>query len=317
MIIDKEKIFEFNQGNDKQITNLLHNALETKGRKVNHKVKLEKPVFDEFYYRMSGTTWWGKASSDQKEQYLWERNKYKLTESVLVENFGFTFNSKLMLLEEDLEIKSLHANFAFDEVAHLNMILPFLFFNPKGLEKSNPLLLEVGRCIELGDPAALNFMVQVVLEGFGLAHYTGLASACNHPEMKKVFESIIKDEAFHHGGGTLSLNKKVMNKESGEFVCELLENIVTFFSFWSHPYFRAMNLVQGVLTENQMEIFLEESNARSIASQRVEAVKKLVLNHAPAEIKTSLENIKAFNKIPTHQEMIKSYKTSVCNPEVL
>ena len=164
MIINKDKIFEFNLNEDKQITNLLHNALETKGRKVNKNVKLEEPVFDEFYYRMVGTTWWEKASTDQKEQYLWERNKYTLSESVLVENFGFTFNSKLMILEEDLEIKSLHANFAFDEVAHLNMLLPFLFFNPQGLEKSNPLLLEVGRCIELGDAAALNFMVHLVLD---------------------------------------------------------------------------------------------------------------------------------------------------------
>jgi hypothetical protein len=264
---------------------------------------------------MIGTTWWQKSSQQLRDNFLWERSRYTLNESVLVENLGFTFNSKLMMLEEDLEIKSLHANFAFDEVAHLNMIRPFLFFDPAGGQESNPLLQEIGRCIELGDAAALNFMVQVVLEGFGIAHYSGLAAGCTDPELKTVLEDIVKDEAFHHGGGVLSLKHKEMTSEGIEFICDVMENVASFFANWAHPFFRSMHLVQGSITKEQMNQFLADTNANALASERIAALKKLVVTHAPEDLKSALLKIKSFEATPSHTQMVDAYGRSICNPE--
>lgn len=118
-------------------------------------------------------------------------------EAWFVECVGVAFSARMVALSESLEERMVHACAGADEAAHLALFGAWVA--PAGEGDTFHRLL--ARLIEEGDRSTLIFVIQVVLEGWGLSWYRELATHTRDPGLADAFEAVLRDEARHHGAG--------------------------------------------------------------------------------------------------------------------
>lgn len=154
--------------------------------------------------------WWGLdrsavfAKLDVAKQHaaILACNRTLMNEAYFIEKSGLAFTAKMVLMAESTDVAQLYALIGADEATHLAWIEPFI--DPA--DKTNPhgqFLIHLSGLIEECNPQMLVYLVQVILEGWGLDHYKRLAEGCQHAPLEEVFRTILKDEALHHHSGVM------------------------------------------------------------------------------------------------------------------
>jgi hypothetical protein len=105
-----------------------------------------------------------------------------LQEALHIETMGVAFAARMALLATTVEERMLYGFFAAEEATHLAGVSRFASRCPA----EGPFLAMLDELIAEGDRATLVLVVQVVLEGWGLDHYRGLARACRGPALAGV-----------------------------------------------------------------------------------------------------------------------------------
>ena len=170
---------------------------------------LQKACWGPERFHLQKTKSFAGLSKDQKDSVLLRLTELNLSLSYFIEKSGHHYASKMILNSETSEEKTLYALFACEEATHLRMFMNSMWFTPTLKTHFHPMLPALSEAIQWGTKSALVFVVQVLLEGFGIAHYSGLKETCLDPELKNSFQTILKDEARHHGAGL------IMTKASG------------------------------------------------------------------------------------------------------
>jgi len=159
--------------------------------------------------------WWGLHHSTvfasfgktlQREALL-ACNRVVMNEAYFIEKSGLAYTAKMMLLAESTDIAQLYALISADEATHLAWIEPFVTPEDK-IQPRGQFLAFLSELIEECHPQLLVYLVQVILEGWGLDHYKRLMEGCQEPALKETFRTILKDEALHHRSGVMLLNSK-------------------------------------------------------------------------------------------------------------
>ncbi len=156
--------------------------------------------------------WWGLQTSKRFQQWNIETqnailgacNRTLLNEAYFIEKSGLAYAAKMVLLSEATDTAQLYALIGADEARHLSWIEPYI----KNEDKTQPnsqFLGFLSQLIEEAPPSVLVYLVQVLLEGWGLDHYNRLAAGCQHPPLTQIFTTILKDEALHHKSGGILL----------------------------------------------------------------------------------------------------------------
>ncbi len=226
-----------------------------------------------------------------------ELNNYTITEACSIEKLGFAFNSKMMTLSETVEEKSLYANFAFDEMLHLRSMLNFVDYDLREAGRFNPLLDALVEIVAEGDRLSTMFILQIALEGMGVAHYTWLANNCLIPELKETLLTIVKDEAFHHGGGVILFPKADISPSTIEFIVRTLKKIVKIFYSWPQAYWLAIEKGVGELTEAQIHAFSDREAFLMKARGKSQKFKELIYTHAPKNLVSAIESHGVFDDL--------------------
>lgn len=237
------------------------------------------------------------ATEEQRGRILSILSGFYLQESYFIEKSGFAFNAKMMLLSETTEEKSLFAAFADDEAKHLHAVSRFLPRLPKDESLQNPFLLFLAETIRSGDKYAMTLILQVVLEGFGFAHYSHLAQGCLEPALAGVFKDILKDEAFHHGSGIILAKESMPSDSSRAYVEEALVRFVKLSQLWPHGLLGAMEATLGHLSREQKLAVLSALHYEPATQMRLEKLKSLVTSNATAALVQGLEARGAFRPL--------------------
>ena len=132
-----------------------------------------------------------------------------LTEAFFVEKLGIGFAAKMVLLSPTADERTAYALMGADEARHMAAIAEHLGERPdaNGACPDDPFLGLLARAIDTGRRRVLAFLVQVVLEGWGLVHYCRLARGTVDLALRAMLAGIVKDEALHHGGGLAVLGR--------------------------------------------------------------------------------------------------------------
>ena len=121
-----------------------------------------------------------------------------LAESWFVERCGIAFCARMTLLAESLDEQRLYALIGADEAAHAAWLEPWIA--DRGRE-ADPFNRFIAGLAESGSAQPLSFLLQVVLEGFGIVHYGGLAAGCRDEALAALLRRMAQDEAVHHAAG--------------------------------------------------------------------------------------------------------------------
>ena len=132
-----------------------------------------------------------------------------LTEAFFVEKLGIGFAAKMALLSQTSDERTVYALLGADEARHMAAVAAHLGERPDaaGTAPEDPFLTLLARAIDTGRRTTLAFLVQVVLEGWGIVHYCRLSRGAVDPALRATLAGIVKDEALHHGGGLAVLGR--------------------------------------------------------------------------------------------------------------
>ena len=131
-----------------------------------------------------------------------------LTEAYYIEKLGLGFTAKMALLSETTEERMLYCLFAGDEAAHLHAIAAYVGDGAAASAPDDPFLALLTEAIAAGDKPGLTYVVQVVLEGWGIAHYQSIARDCRDGDLRRTLLRLARDEALHHGSGVALLKRR-------------------------------------------------------------------------------------------------------------
>jgi hypothetical protein len=208
-----------------------------------------------------------KLSQEQKDQILRKLTELNLSLSYWIEKSGHNYGAKMILLSETLQEKSLYALFAAEEAIHLREFQNFMNFNPEWSVHQHPMLTFLSKVIAQGNKPTLVFVVQVLLEGFGMGHYHSLKEDCLHAPLKEAYSRILRDEAAHHGAGIILAPGPEISSENKDQIFEFTRSFITSLQSASWPL-KVMEEVSGELTEIEKKRFLDEIEYEKTLSQR-------------------------------------------------
>jgi rubrerythrin len=179
---------------------------------------------ERFQLQKSGT--FGRLDTEGKDAVLLRLSELNLALSYFIEKSGHHYSSKMMAAADTCEEKTLYALFAAEEASHLRLFMNEMWFTPTTESHYHPMLPVLADAIQWGTRDVLVFVVQVLLEGFGISHYSALKETCVDPSLKASLQSILKDESRHHGAGIVLAKARPPTRETADQIFELSRRFI-------------------------------------------------------------------------------------------
>jgi rubrerythrin len=125
--------------------------------------------------------------------------RHLVAESWHIEKCGIDFCARMVRLAASDETRRLYALIGADEAMHSAWLEPWLGEGTRAPDAFNRF---IGGLVEAGTPQPLAYLLQVVLEGFGIVHYAQLAQASRDVRLEATLRRMAQDEGLHHAAGT-------------------------------------------------------------------------------------------------------------------
>ncbi|MEC4816257.1 MAG: ferritin-like domain-containing protein [Scytonema sp. PMC 1069.18] len=223
-----------------------------------------------------------------------------LEEAYFIEKAGVGYMAKMVALAETTEERMLYALFSADEATHLAQINRFLPYN-KLVETDNPFLRLLEDVVESQDKAVLLFVLQVVLEGWGLSHYRNLAKQCQNSNLSSVLSVFLQDESRHHGTGVKLFDRMTLAKSSQETIIQTLTLFLQMVQVGPQSVVAAIEKVKGYLSRSQKVQIFQELDTENHSGSRLLTLRSLMRNPHAGVIVEELETRGAFQPFPVEK----------------
>ncbi|MBI4345667.1 MAG: ferritin-like domain-containing protein [Elusimicrobia bacterium] len=213
------------------------------------------------FFGLEKTRAFASASQEDRRKILGFCAEGILEEGYFIEKSGLNCNAALMLAAETVEEKTLYALMAADEAVHLRLVSPYLP-DAQSRAPQNPFLSLLSRVIVEGTMPAKVYLLQVLLEGWGLTHYRTLAEGCRAPALATAFRRILKDEALHHRGGVLLFDPQRLSDGDRAFVAGAVVEIFRMVQAGPQLAARAVERTLGATRAQRAVLFAELETER-------------------------------------------------------
>lgn len=233
------------------------------------------------------------AGEDDRRAILALCARSTLEEAYFIEKSGLAFTGKMILLSETTEERMLYALFGADEASHLSAIGSWLP-DTHPVRTDNAFLALLADVIEQGERDTLVFVIQVVLEGWGITHYGDIARACKSDGLRQTLLTVVKDEARHHGSGVQLWGSRVVEPRVHEEIVEVLVRFLGMVQVGPVGVLSAIGRVADGLTRDQRRTILGELGCEAHAAHRLTLLRRLMEKAGAGSIVDSLESRGAF-----------------------
>ena len=233
------------------------------------------------------------ASPDAQDAIVRTCGDDLLQEALHIETIGMAFSSRMVLLSDTVEERSLHALFAGEEAAHLAGLSRFGARRPS----QNPFLALLAELVAAGDRPSLVLVVQVVLEGWGLDHYRRLARASTDVALTEVLDGIVRDEARHHGSGLLAAPRLGSTDASVEVLTQFLAMVQA----GPQGVVAAVETHAGALARADRLRAFTELDTETHAGRRLALVRELLLRAGADGVVTALASRGCFRPLSAEE----------------
>jgi rubrerythrin len=194
------------------------------------------------------------------------------------------FAAKMSLLSESDEERMLYSLFASDEAVHFNSISGFVSQSSISRHVRDPFLLFIDEVLQKEDRLTLGYIIQVVLEGWGIFHYRALAADCECEELKRIFENIIRDEARHHRSGVVLFNEREASLDEIEKIVRALARLFMMVQVGPQMVASQIESVKGRLSREQRIKVFEELECERETTKKIETLTSLIRSASQSEI---------------------------------
>lgn len=265
-------------------------------RKVNTDPFLKDLNLSELWeaksYSLGGVNFFDELSRENQNKVLSRCATSRLEEAYHIEKCGMAFTAKMTLLSDTIEERKLYSLFSSDEARHLSYIEDML---PNiELKKEDPFLSLLSNIIDNGSRRPLIFIVQILLEGWGIDHYQMMAETCTNINVRTLLHNIVRDEAGHHGSGLILFDEKELSLREKNYIVDTLQ---LFFQMVQVGPVGIMNdtaEVLGGFNRAQKINFLESIDSEIITHRKLQILKKLMFKSEANSLMEEMETRGAF-----------------------
>lgn len=231
------------------------------------------------YFALDQVSIFQAASGLEQQQILQRLNQELLTESLYIEQAGVGYMAKMVLMAESNQERMLYSLFAADETTHLAQLQPYVPSHSLR-QSTDPFLQLLSEVVNCMDKAVLLFVLQVVLEGWGLTHYRTLAKGCVDPSLTLLFQGFLRAESRHHGAGVTLFNQAEVSASSQSAIVECLGTFLTMVRVGPQRVVNAIATTKGHLSRPQRIEILQQLDTVAHSHQRLQLLKSLMTQTA-------------------------------------
>ncbi|MBW4609210.1 MAG: ferritin-like domain-containing protein [Hassallia sp. WJT32-NPBG1] len=239
------------------------------------------PYWDATHFNLHNVEIFTDAAADEQAEILQLCSCGLLEESYFIEKAGMGYMAKMVLLAETTGERMLYALFCGDEASHFDQICRFLS-TPEPVA-NNLFLRFLEDLIESQDKTVLLFVLQVVLEGWGLSHYRSLAKDCINADLSLMLHSFLQDESRHHATGVTLFDRIDVTPSSQNTIIETLASFLQMVQVGPQSVVAAIEKVKGDLSRQQKVKIFAELDTETHSGSRLKLLRSL-MSHPNAEI---------------------------------
>ena len=275
----------------------LKRILDSRLNKASQPQRSNKYYWNAGYFHLDNTTLFQNATLQQQKEILQIASRSLLEEAYFIEKAGMGYMAKMVLLSETTEERMLYSLFCADETAHLAKIMPFL--NPIPVDTDDLFLQLLGDVVESEDKSLILFVLQVVLEGWGLSHYRSLAKDCCDRDLSLVFRGFLEDESRHHATGVTLFEQQDLDVISKKAIVATLSSFLEMIRLGPQRIVSAVEMVLGDLSRSQKIRLFEELDTEAHSGTRLSILRSLIGNKGGVFV-TDLEERGLFTGYPAY-----------------
>ncbi len=260
---------------DSPLVKLLEARLRTLGRTYPW---LQHEVYDFWsasFFGLDQVCLYQDASDEQRVAIIDLCAGGLLNEAYFIEKAALSYCAKMILLAGTTEVKQAYSLIAADEASHLQWITPYVPEKDRS-GPTGPFLQFLAGLVEECDANLLAYLVQVILEGWGLHHYRSLSNSCREPNLQRVFHHLYRDEAMHHRTGELVFDPRLVSGPQEEFIENALQTYTEFVRVGPQGVVSALEQILGGLSKSQKVKVFAELQTERVAAQKLGMLKNLM-----------------------------------------
>lgn len=262
---------------DNKINRVLAAALQSRDLS-DAPVFEESPIYwGEAYFGLDRVSIFQGASEREQQEILCQLNQGLLHESLAIEQAGVGYMAKMVLMADSSQERMLYSLFGADETMHLAQLQPYA---KSDMEKiaADPFLQLLAEIVESADKLVLLFVLQVVLEGWGLTHYRSLAKDCSDQGLRRLFQSFLQAESRHHGTGVMLFSQAQVSSSSHTAIVDCLATFLQMVRVGPQRVVGAIATQLGHLSRPQRIKILQQLDTVTHSHQRLQLLKALMTN---------------------------------------
>lgn len=208
-------------------------------------------LWDNNRYGLEQSGLFRKLNDGQKDSIYNRLTELNLALSWYIERSGHNYGAKMILLSQTQEEKSMYAIFVAEEAIHQREFENFMTFRPDPRTHWHPMLNPLAKAISDAEKETCVYIIQVLLEGFGMSFYKSLGNQCTFSPLREVYNRILVDEARHHGAGLVAAQMSKPDKIVQEQIFE-----------YSREFINALTSADWVLSAIQSEVTMSAKEER-------------------------------------------------------
>ncbi len=191
--------FYLNSTQNISLKKLLAKSISDK-REFKHKTEFSDTYFFEpEYYNLNKVSLYNNLSNGSQKLILQQLSHSLLSEAYCIEMMGMKYAAKMNLEAQNLEERMFFALMVSEEAMHFAHLREFIKDPVRNMDLS--FINLIAEIVDSNEYGELAILLQVLLEGWGLYHYSNMSKYCTNDDLTSLFKMIIKDEARHHGCG--------------------------------------------------------------------------------------------------------------------
>ena len=231
------------------------------------------PFWDAKYFNLDKVKIFQDSTTVEQNLILQLCSQGILEEAYFIEKAGVGYMAKMILLAETTQERMLYGLFAADEVTLLSQINHFL---PNPEISNNPFLDLLEEVVENDDKTVLLFVLQVVLEGWGLTHYPSIAKDCQNFQLSAILQSFLQDESRHHATGVTLFEKTSLSKSSQEIIVEILFLFLQMVQLGPQSVVAAVEKIKGHLSKQDKINIFQQLDTENHSGSRLKILHNLI-----------------------------------------
>lgn len=233
-------------------------------------------------------------------------NDFFLSDFYYLEKAGMAYCARMTLLGESTEIRQMYSLIGADEATHLTWFLPYI---PPALRTHSPSQMMYLFCdvINECDTNTLYYLVQTIIEGWGVANYTMLAKHCRSVGLQGVLREIMEDEMLHHKTGQVLFEANKVDSVTAMQIQDRLRAYAETLRVGPQLIVHAFEQACGVLPIGTIENLFSELRSEVLSYSKLKLFKRLITQPGTEKFVAALEEQGCFTPY-TSAACAKMYK---------